>query len=373
MDLPTPRELELETLLRQRDAQVVELTDEVVHLRQLVAKQPPPSTTEPITIPPALMSLLLPHLNQRPPSATSGSSTVTTALVQRAKILQEENDELYELLKTGETGRLKEDVRALRRVVQRLEGALRESHQVIASLSAELEKSQDALLQAHGRQPLPSHPMHHPTPAPRGHQPPPHLSMNTNGTGKLPPTGPRAHKKPRLSESQISPTASNSSLPIPPKPHLSAANATPRGMSRDSRASVDRKPSDNVKMEIDDDNHSRLRSPVRERDRPPHHDRERDRDRDRERQSDRARNRDRERERERERDRDQDRSSRRNGNGGGSSGGNGGGGSGGGGGGRRGGRRTNGNSSGNNNNGNSSASNDHGNGADRTLAERMGL
>ena len=100
------------------------------------------------------MSLLLPHLNQRPPSATSGSSTVTTALVQRAKILQEENDELYELLKTGETGRLKEDVRALRRVVQRLEGALRgalgacisqvhkliilavsESHQVIASLS----------------------------------------------------------------------------------------------------------------------------------------------------------------------------------------------------------------------------------------------
>lgn len=76
-------------------------------------------------------------------------------LTHRAKVLQEENDELYDLLKVGETGKLKEDVRALRRVVQKLEGALRgalsacatlpddvnqlliatESHQVIASLS----------------------------------------------------------------------------------------------------------------------------------------------------------------------------------------------------------------------------------------------
>ncbi|KAI0375560.1 hypothetical protein BV20DRAFT_932288 [Pilatotrama ljubarskyi] len=372
MDLPTPRELELETLLRQRDAQVAELTDEVTHLRQFLANQPPPSSTEPTTIPPALMSLLLPHLHQHPSSATSGSSTVTTALVQRAKILQEENDELYELLKTGETGRLKEDVRALRRVVQKLEGALRESHQVIASLSAELEKSQDALLQAHGRQP--HHPPRQASPAPRNHQPLPHLSVNANGTGKLPPTGPRAHKKPRLSESQISPTASNTSLPIPAKPHLSAANATPRGASRDSRASADRKPADNVKMEVDDESRSQLRSPVRERDRPPHHDRERDRHRERERDrekdrdrpNDRARNRERERDRERDRDRDQDRSSRRAGNGGGGGGNNGSntgatGGGGGGGGGRRGGRRTNGNT------------NDQGNGPDRTLAERMGL
>ena len=30
MDLPTPRELELETLLRQRDAQVAELTVRIV-------------------------------------------------------------------------------------------------------------------------------------------------------------------------------------------------------------------------------------------------------------------------------------------------------------------------------------------------------
>lgn len=71
------------------------------------------------------MSLLLPHLNQHATAATSTSSSATTALIQRAKTLQEENDELYELLKVGETGRLKEDVRALRRVVQKMEGALR--------------------------------------------------------------------------------------------------------------------------------------------------------------------------------------------------------------------------------------------------------
>ncbi len=71
------------------------------------------------------MSLLLPHLNQPTSSATTGSSSATTALIQRGKILQEENDELYELLKSGETGRLKEDVRALKRVVQKLQGALR--------------------------------------------------------------------------------------------------------------------------------------------------------------------------------------------------------------------------------------------------------
>ncbi|KAI0638106.1 hypothetical protein C8Q77DRAFT_1048748 [Trametes polyzona] len=357
MDLPTPRELELETLLRQRDAQVAELTDEVAHLRTFLANQPPPSTTEPTTIPPPLMSLLLPHLTQHPSSATSGSGTVTTALVQRVKILQEENDELYELLKSGETGRLKEDVRALNRIVRKLEGALRDSHQVIAHITAELEKSQDALLQAHGRQP--HHLTHQPSPAARNHQPPPHLSLNTNGSGKLPPTGPRAHKKPRLSEPQVSPTASTTSLPIPPKPHLSAANATPQGMSRDSRASADRKPPEGVKMEVDDDARSRLRSPVRERDRPPHHDRERHKDHERDRPSDRARNRDRDREREHDRDRDHDRSSRRNGAGGGG---------GGGGGGRRG-RRSNGNNNSNNNNN----SNDLANGADRTLAERMGL
>jgi hypothetical protein len=85
-----------------------------------------PVITDPISLPPPLISLLLPHINDRSSAAApSSSGTVVQALTQRVKVLQEENDELYELLKTGETGRLKEDVRSLRRVVQKLEGALR--------------------------------------------------------------------------------------------------------------------------------------------------------------------------------------------------------------------------------------------------------
>lgn len=61
----------------------------------------------------------------------SSSSTVNTALTQRVRILQEENDELYEMLKSGETGKLKEEVWGLRRVVERLEGALRGMHFIV--------------------------------------------------------------------------------------------------------------------------------------------------------------------------------------------------------------------------------------------------
>jgi hypothetical protein len=74
----------------------------------------------------------LPHISERHAatssaegSASSSHSTATAALLQRTKVLQEENDELYELLKQGEVGKLKEEVRGLRRVVRRLEGALR--------------------------------------------------------------------------------------------------------------------------------------------------------------------------------------------------------------------------------------------------------
>jgi hypothetical protein len=100
----------------------------VTRLRQYLSTQPSPSTSNPVTLPPALVSILLPHLSNAPSSdggTTSGSSTVTAALTQRTRLLQEENDELYDLLKLGETGRLKEEVRGLRRVVERLEGALR--------------------------------------------------------------------------------------------------------------------------------------------------------------------------------------------------------------------------------------------------------
>lgn len=128
-------------------------------LRQYLAKQPGPSTAETITLPPALMSVLLPHINNATSNsaaaAPSSSSTVSTALTQRVRILQDENDELYELLKKSETGRLKDEVRCLKRVVGKLETALKgtrswahwlyfaearidthvDSHQIINSLS----------------------------------------------------------------------------------------------------------------------------------------------------------------------------------------------------------------------------------------------
>lgn len=56
--------------------------------------------------------------------SSSSSNSVMVALTQRAKLLQEENDELYELLKRSETGRLKEEVRGLRRALKRMENAL---------------------------------------------------------------------------------------------------------------------------------------------------------------------------------------------------------------------------------------------------------
>lgn len=101
--------------------------------------------------------MLLPHISKVvDPSGSSGSSnssTVNTALTHRIRLLQEENDELYDVLRHGETGKLKEEVRGLRQVVDRLEGALRgmsrmclicpnystgrhiESHQVVTTLS----------------------------------------------------------------------------------------------------------------------------------------------------------------------------------------------------------------------------------------------
>jgi hypothetical protein len=102
----------------------------VSRLRRHLVAQPGPSTAEPITLPPPLASLLLPHLrnavaDKADTSAVSGSSTTTAALTQRIRLLQDENDELYDLLKHGETGKLKDETRSLRRVVTKLEGALR--------------------------------------------------------------------------------------------------------------------------------------------------------------------------------------------------------------------------------------------------------
>jgi hypothetical protein len=127
--------------------------DEVTQLRQFLSSQPGPSTSDPVTLPLSLVSMVLPHIIASSSSdVAAGSGTVTAALTQRAQLLQDENDELYEILKRGETGRLKEEVRGLQRVVERLEKSLRrkrisscvfhsyelyplESHQVVETLS----------------------------------------------------------------------------------------------------------------------------------------------------------------------------------------------------------------------------------------------
>lgn len=96
----------------------------------------------------------MPHIeSQANHTASSVSATVTGGLNQRMRQLQEENNELYNLLKSTETGKLKDEVRSLRRAVAKLEGALKgsygvfdsptrgllsvisESHQIISSLS----------------------------------------------------------------------------------------------------------------------------------------------------------------------------------------------------------------------------------------------
>ncbi|KAJ7068406.1 hypothetical protein C8F01DRAFT_1118098 [Mycena amicta] len=176
--MESTRQLELETLVRQRDKQLAVLKDEITRLRRFIATQPTP-TTDPVSLPPPITALLLPHLTAKSDAA---SSSGTAALTQRTRLLQEENDELYELLKSSETGKLKEEVRGLRRVVDRLEGALRESHQVVQSLSTELDKTNELLQASRPRSPRLSN------------------NGNNNNNTKLPPTGPRAHKKPRISE-----------------------------------------------------------------------------------------------------------------------------------------------------------------------------
>ncbi|KAJ7094635.1 hypothetical protein B0H15DRAFT_830316 [Mycena belliarum] len=300
MDLPSPRELELEALLRQRDTQVSELGNEVTRLRQYLITQPAPAPTDPVSLPPALSSLLLPHLDPAPKSAASTSSAA--ALTQRTRLLQEENDELYQLLRQSETGKLKEEVRGLRRLVERLEGALRESHQVVVSLSTELDKSYEAILTT---APRATNDKPHPR-SPRNSYHGPPSTGNGNSASKLPPTGPRAHKKPRLSDSHASPPPAA----LPHRPANSTSNSTasssrPDGRARDSsprhapehRGKANSR--DHARMDVDEPR-APARSPT-----------ERDKDKD-------LRHRDRQRrdERERERDRDGGRRDRRNGNGG---------------------------------------------------------
>ncbi|XP_006460234.1 hypothetical protein AGABI2DRAFT_191997 [Agaricus bisporus var. bisporus H97] len=198
MQPPTSREARLETLLGERETQLSQLHDEVARLRRFLPSQPAPSSTTPLSLPPAVSSLLLSQLSTASEStASSGSSTVVAALTQRARLLQEENDELYQLLRYSETGKLKEEVRGLRRLVQRLQGALRQSHETISLLSHELDKSYDTYLSVAQSAPSPQpSPKTYP-PSPMNNYASPPSGNNSHGS-KHPPIGPR--KRPRLSE-----------------------------------------------------------------------------------------------------------------------------------------------------------------------------
>ena len=97
----------------------------MAQLQAHLPAQPNLSDTTPLSLPPAVSSILLSQLSTGVPgSALSNSSTVVAALTQRARLLQEENDELYDILRFSETGKLREEVRGLRRLVQRLQSAL---------------------------------------------------------------------------------------------------------------------------------------------------------------------------------------------------------------------------------------------------------
>jgi hypothetical protein len=178
------------------------------------------------------------------------------------------------------------------------------------------------------------------------HQVPSHLqvptSSNPNGNGhgsgggggalnKVPPTAPRAHKKPRLSEARASPATSSNALPRvqtqtsgrSASHHMDSPEDSPL-QSPDIRKAPSAK-AETAMEEEPERVRGREREPGRSRDRERESERRsrhrspaaprepRDRERHKERDRDRDRDRDRERDRPRERERDRDRTSRRGG------------------------------------------------------------
>ncbi|KZT41196.1 hypothetical protein SISSUDRAFT_374643 [Sistotremastrum suecicum HHB10207 ss-3] len=301
MNVPTSRELELETLCRQRDKQIHALKDEVNTLRQYLAKQPGPSTSEAFSLPPTWLSFLHPLIRSaaesqmpQPGSASASSKSVTTALIQRVKLLQDENDELYSMLRHGEVGKLHEELAALRKVVARLETALSESHNVINSLSTELNASYETI---------------HAFGAARDHETEPSASPQRKpkreSTSQSPAPSqyslsPRAHKKPRLGGPE---DAHSPSSKVPSNRERSPRKETQRSTDgrhenhRSTNSASSNPTSGKVKMEVDDAMPTRPRSPSRT------HERTRPRDRERERDTGRERDRGRHNERDRTRDR----------------------------------------------------------------------
>ncbi|KAJ8523418.1 hypothetical protein ONZ45_g138 [Pleurotus djamor] len=261
MDLPTPRELELEVSLRQRDVQVTELCDEVSRLRQYLATQPGPSATDPITLPPSFLSILLPQLEVSKPSASSKPSTVTAALTQKVKALQEENDELYTLLKYTETSKLKEEVESLRVTVTSLEKALQHSNSIITRLSQDQIASRAAFASLR----LASHSEAKSTNSDA--RPPSHVADNGSARSfsRPPPTGPKGHKRPRLSDTQPYHAAPRGNSSAPPSQNHYRKQES-RGRSPRPRSNAHGSHRSTSRMDVDEESRKRPRSADKSRD-----------------------------------------------------------------------------------------------------------
>ncbi|QRW02130.1 pre-mRNA-splicing factor 38-associated hydrophilic carboxy-terminal protein [Ceratobasidium sp. AG-Ba] len=68
-----------------------------------------------------------------PPSPTS--APLDNVIIQRLKLLQAENDELYDLLRASESARAREEVIGLRKVINRLETSLADAEAKITDLT----------------------------------------------------------------------------------------------------------------------------------------------------------------------------------------------------------------------------------------------
>ncbi|KAF8605401.1 hypothetical protein BDV93DRAFT_554771 [Ceratobasidium sp. AG-I] len=236
--LPSERELELETLLRQRDTQISSLTDEISTLRRKLPGASDPADDAAICIPPPVLALLAPLIAHGP--STSSSAPLASAISQRIKLLQAENDELYELLRVSEAARAREEVVGLRKVVKRLEGLLADAEVKISDLSSKVDltrappvqKSLTSVQQQPARRSSTPDQRRSASPSRRTSRPRERSREHDRerdrdrdwdrdrdrdrerdrergaDRGNL-PTGPRAHKKPRLSATNTTPVEAN--------------------------------------------------------------------------------------------------------------------------------------------------------------------
>lgn len=125
-------------LTRSGRRHIHRLQDELAHLRQSHTSQDTHmSQLDALSLPPALLALLQPHITGASSAARASSSApsasdwslLAAGLAQKTRLLQEENDELYD--KLSETANIKLENRSLRKVVSKLERALTGTPSVI--------------------------------------------------------------------------------------------------------------------------------------------------------------------------------------------------------------------------------------------------